>query len=128
MNATVGWTLALVGTAIGGYRFGWQGFALCVSAMVFWLLLQFSAALRTMRAASQAPVGHVASAVMLNAKLGRGMRLIDVVRLTRSLGAKLGDDAERFRWADPGGAAVIVEFRAGRCSSWELQRPEADGA
>lgn len=128
MNTTLGWTLAAIGTAIGGYRFGWQGVALCVSAIVFWLLLQFTAALRAMRIASQAPVGQVKSAVMLNAKLRRGMRLIEVIRLTRSLGTRLGDDPEEFRWTDAGDVAVTVEFRAGRCSRWTLQRPDSDGA
>ena len=46
MNPVVGWSLAAVGGAIGYLRFGAQGLALCVSAIVFWLLLQFSMALR----------------------------------------------------------------------------------
>ena len=77
---------------------------------MFWLLLQFSRALRVMRLAAQAPVGQVASAVMLHAALRDGMRLMEVITLTRSLGRKVGDAPETFAWRDASGAAVVVEF------------------
>jgi len=128
MNPVVGWTLAVIGTAIGYARYGWQGVALCASAIVFWLLLQFNLALRTMRAAGESPVGTVASAVMLHAKLKKGMRLLQVIQLTRSLGEKLGDAPETFRWTDASGAAVRMTFERGRCTGWTLERPAAPPA
>jgi hypothetical protein len=53
--------------ALGYVQYGWPGVVLAVSGIVFWLLLQFTRALRAMRTAGGAPVGHVASAVMLQA-------------------------------------------------------------
>lgn len=125
MNPYIGWALAAVGTAIGYARFGWQGVALCVSVIVFWLLLQFSAALRAMRAAGESPVGTVASAVMLHARLKKGMRLLQVIALTRSLGERLGDSPETYRWTDASGASVRLTLVASRCTGWSLERPAA---
>jgi len=64
----------------------------------------------------------VPSAVMLHAKLNAGMRLMDVVMLTRSLGRKLRDAPETFAWRDESGAEVEIEFVAGRCTQWRLTR------
>ena len=129
MNPFVGWTLAAIGTAIGYVRFGWPGVALCASVVVFWLLLQFSAALRAMRAAGESPVGTVASAVMLHARLKKGMRLLQVIQLTRSLGEKLADAPETYRWTDGSGASVRLTLVGGRCTGWILERmPAADEA
>jgi hypothetical protein len=129
-SAAFGWLLALVAHVAGWLLYGWPGVAMAFSATVFWLLLQFSRALRAMREAGGAPVGQVASAVMLNARLRAGMRLVDIIRLTRSLGEKLGDAPETFRWTDAGGVAVTVEMQGGRCARWSLQRPaeQADAA
>ena len=96
-----------------------------MSVVAFWLLLQFSRALRAMRAASGAPVGMVPSAVMLHAKLNAGMLLMDVVTLTRSLGRKLRDEPETFAWRDESGAEVEIEFVAGRCTQWRLTRDDS---
>ena len=52
-----------------------------------------------MRLAAGAPVGHVHSAVMLHAGLGAGMPMMDVVKLTRSLGRKVRDDTRDLRLA-----------------------------
>lgn len=133
MNAALGWGLAVLGTALGYAFYGWRGVALAVSVIVFWLLLQFSRALRVLRTASQAPVGRVASAVMLQAKLRPGLRLMEVLPLTQSLGEKLADNPETYRWTDDSGASVTLEFKAGRCSRWVFARPaepadEAGGA
>jgi hypothetical protein len=126
MNAWVGWALALAALVIGGLRFGWQGVALAVSVVAFWLLLQFSRAMRTLRRAGDAPVGHVDSAVMLHSKLRAGMRLPEVLALTRSLGQRLDDDGERFRWSDDAGVSVEVQMRRGRLAQWSLLRPAQD--
>ena len=126
MSATWGWALALLAVALGWVQWGWQGVLLAVSVIVFWLLLQFSRALRVMRQAAGAPVGHVPSAVMLHAKLRSGMRLMDIIPLTRSLGQAVVAEAgssETFIWTDASGAVVRVELVAGRVHKWALERP-----
>ena len=128
MDARLGWALAVAAVALGYVQYGWQGVLLAMSGIVFWLLLQFTRALHAMRVASGAPVGHVASAVMLQARLNKGHRLMDIILLTRSLGEKLADDPETFRWTDASGAAVTVELVKGRCVRWSLARPQDTGA
>ncbi|MEO7244955.1 MAG: hypothetical protein ABIX12_07390 [Rubrivivax sp.] len=129
MNGSViGWSLAVLAVALGWARWGLPGVGLAVSGVVFWLLLQFSRALRVLRVAGQRPVGHIDSAVMLNAKLRRGQTLTQVIALTRSLGEPIGADgatAERWCWTDPGGAAVELALRDGRLEQWTLRRPAA---
>ena len=127
MDARLGWALAVAAVALGYVQWGWQGVLLAVTGIVFWLLLQFTRALRAMRTAGGAPVGHVASAVMLQARLKKGQRLMDIILLTRSLGEKLADDPETFRWTDDSGAAVTVELVKGRCVRWSLARPDDAG-
>jgi len=120
----VGWGIAGVGLAAGAAAWGLRGAALAVSAIVFWLLLQLSRSVRVMRRAAERPVGYVDSAVMLQSKLVRGMPLVDVMKLTGSLGRRADparDDV--WSWADPGGVEVVVAFDAGRCVRWELRRP-----
>ena len=124
MNATVGWALAAGAVAAGYLAYGWPGVVLAVTVIAFWLLLQFSRALRVMRLAAQAPVGEVASAVMLHAALREGMRLMEIIKITRSLGHKVRDEPETFAWRDASGAKVVVEFVNGRCRGWRLTRPE----
>jgi|JI10StandDraft_1071094.scaffolds.fasta_scaffold576500_2 hypothetical protein len=131
MDARLGWALAVAAVALGYVQYGWQGVLLAVSGIVFWLLLQFTRALRAMRVAGGAPVGHVASAVMLQARLKKGQRLMDIILLTRSLGEKLADEGadqpETFRWTDASGAAVTVELVKGRCVRWSFARPADAG-
>jgi len=125
MNAaTIGWALAVAAVAVGYAGYGWRGVLLAVTVIVFWLLLQFSRALRVMRLAAQAPVGQVPSAVMLHAKLQPGMPLMAVIKLTRSLGRKVRDEPETFAWRDESGAEVEIEFAGGRCQVWRLTRAE----
>ncbi len=123
MNANMGWALAVAGIAAGYMAYGWPGGAMAVSVTVFWLLLQFSRAMRVMRIAGQAPVGRVPSAVMLHAKLKKGHRLMDVILITKSLGERLADDPETFGWSDESGAHVRVVLHGGRVTDWTLQRP-----
>ena len=125
MNAQIGWALAVVAVAAGYVGYGWPGVLLAASVTVFWLLLQFSRALRVMRNAARAPVGHVPSAVMLHSRLVAGMQMMEVVKLTRSLGHKLRDEPETFAWCDESGAEIEIEFVAGRCRLWRLTRPDA---
>ena len=123
MSATLGWALAAAAVVAGYFGYGWPGVALALSVIVFWLLLQFSRALRVMRLAAKAPVGHVPSAVMLHSKLHAGMPMMEVVKLTRSLGRKLRDEPETFSWCDESAAEVEIEFDGGRCRNWRLTRP-----
>ena len=79
-----------------------------------------------MKRAADRPVGHVGSAVMLNAKLQAGQPLLKVVALTRALGERLsevGADPETYRWRDEGGSQVTAEFKGGRLTHWQLERP-----
>ncbi|HET9978235.1 MAG TPA: hypothetical protein VFQ20_12405 [Burkholderiaceae bacterium] len=123
----MGWTLVAGALLAGWFGYGWKGLVLALSVIVFWLLLQFSRSLRVLRLAAGAPVGHVASAVMLNARLAKGLRLADVIKLTGSLGRKLRDEPdEAFVWTDAGGVSVEVEFRGGRCTQWTLARPNLE--
>ena len=150
MNAWLGWALAVLAVAAGYTGWGWPGVALAVTVIVFWLLLQFGRLLRAMRQAGGAPVGHVASAVMLHARLRQGMRLMDIIPLTRSLGQRLGDagspeapeapeatealesrntaaasegPVEHFGWVDGSGARVRITLVNGRLTTWSLERP-----
>ena len=125
MNARVGWALAALAIGVGFAAWGWRGALLGISVTVFWLLLQFSRALGAMRRAAQAPVGHVDSAVMLQARLQPGMLMMQVLPLTRSLGEKVTDEPETWLWRDAGGDAVRVEMRAGRVSAVQLLRAAA---
>jgi hypothetical protein len=124
VSAWIGWVLAVAAVAAGWMRYGWRGVALALTVIVFWLLLQFTRALRVLREASGRPVGQVGNAVMLHARLARGMRLPAVLKLTRSLGRKVADEPETFVWADAGGDEVQVELRAGRVAAWTLRRAE----
>jgi hypothetical protein len=118
--------LALVAIVLGWFQWGWQGVILAISVVVFWLLLQFSRAMRVMRQAAGAPIGHVDSAVMLNAKLRAGMRLMEIIPLTRSLGQAVEGEPgvpETFTWTDTSGACVRVQLVGGRLRQWSLERP-----
>jgi hypothetical protein len=128
MNIAIGWLLAAAALALGYMQWAWPGVALAVTLIVFWLLLQFSRALRALRKAASAPVGHIDSAVMLHAKLQPGQRLPQILALTRSLGIRRGDDPEVFEWRDAGGDAVRIELVDGKLTRWELQRADAAGA
>lgn len=124
MSAFVGWALAAAALVVGWLSYGWRGVVLALTVIVFWLLLQFSRTLRLLRSAGQAPIGHVHSALMLHSKLRTGMRLPAIIGLTRSLGRKVRDEPETFAWRDTGGDEVQIEFVAGRCARWTLQRAD----
>lgn len=124
MNPLLGWGLVGAALAAGAWSYGWRGIVLALTAIAFWLLLQFSRTLRTMRLAARAPVGSVASAVMLHAELKQGMPMLAVLPLTRSLGRAVGaPEAETYRWTDAGGSSVQAVFRDGRLLHWTLERP-----
>ena len=124
-NAWLGWGLAMVAVTAGYVSYGWRGVALAATVTAFWLLLQFSRALRALREATGRPAGQVPSAVMLHSKLCRGMRLPEVLKHTRSLGRRLHDEPETWAWADEAGDQVVVVLTNGRVSAWELKRAGA---
>jgi len=133
MNPWVGWTLAAAAVLAGYWSYGPAGAVLGVTVVVFWLLLQFTRAMRVMRAAGAAPVGWVGSTVMLQSRLRKGMRMLDVLPLAGALGRKLGETPaqglETFEWQDPSSARLAIEFRHGRCTGWTLARDaDADTA
>lgn len=125
MNPIVGWGLAALAVAAGWWGYGWQGVVMAVSVVVFWLLLQFSRALRTMKNAATAPKGHVDSAVMFNAQLKAGMTLMQVIALTESLGERVSETPETWAWADNGHSRVTLVFEGAKLRSWQLTRPDA---
>ena len=51
LNPILGWSLAAAAVVGGYFSYGWQGVVLAMSAVVFWLLLQFSRVLRALRTA-----------------------------------------------------------------------------
>ncbi len=123
MAPLIGWLLAIAALVVGYTTQGWQGLILAVTVIAFWLVLQLNKALRVMRGASSAPVGHVPSAVMLNAKLHAGMKLLDVTALTHSLGKPVTTSPEVFEWYDETGSWVNATFVNGRLTHWALHRP-----
>ena len=123
MDTKLGWALAVVGVALGYAVWGWQGVVLAVSVMAFWLLLQFSRALRAMKTAADSPLGFVASAVMFQSRLKPGLAMLQVVALTHSLGCKLGASGDVWRWADGAGNSVTLTFTDGKLTAWVLERP-----
>jgi uncharacterized protein (DUF58 family) len=123
MNAPwFGWALAVLAVAAGYVSYGWRGVLLAVTVIVFWLLLQLSRTLRTLRMAAGSPVGRVGSAVMLHSRLKPGLRLVDVIGMTRSLGERVSESPEVWRWRDDGGATLILEFDGARLAQWRLER------
>jgi hypothetical protein len=123
MNPWVGAGLALAALVAGGVLLGWQGVIFAMTGIVFWLLLQMSRLMRLMKQAGAAPMGSVANAVMLSSKLHTGMKLVDLITLTGSLGVKQAP--ETFRWQDAGGDAVEAVLRKGRLAEWRLIRADA---
>jgi len=128
MNKLFGVALALAALVMGGLLFGWKGVILALSVIVFWLLMQFSRLLRVMKMAGSAPVGHVDSAVMLNSKLRAGLKLVDLIPLTHSLGEKIASAPETYRWTDPGGVSVELVMQDGLLARWTLIRPADEAA
>jgi hypothetical protein len=112
--------------AVGYQKYGWQGMAVVLGGIVMWMLLHFTRMMTVLKRASNTPMGYVGSAVMLNAKLKKGVNLLHVMALTRSIGLlQTEKDAqpEIFRWQDNGSSHVTCTFMNGKLQSWELYRP-----
>lgn len=122
MNPWIGVGLALAGLILGGALLGWQGVIFAMTGIVFWLLLQMSRLMRVMKTAGAAPMGSVDNAVMLNSKLHVGMKLVDLIGLTGSLGVKQAP--ETFAWRDASGDVVEAVLKKGRLAEWRLVRAD----
>lgn len=120
--------LAIVVFTIGAWQaFQWAGIALALGGVVMWILLHFTRMVTILKKAADRPIGHVASAVMLNAKLKKGVNLMHVIAMTRSLGQLQTDkDAqpEIYTWTDTSQSVVTCTFVGGKLTEWTLQRPE----
>jgi hypothetical protein len=120
--------LAIVVFTIGAWQaFEWAGIALAVGGVVMWVLLHFTRMVTILKKAADRPIGHVASAVMLNAKLKKGLSLMHVIAMTRSLGllqTEKDTQPEIFTWTDTGQSVVTCTFVGGQLSEWTLERPE----
>ena len=117
----------IVLTVAAWRSYQWPGVVLVASGIVMWMLLHFTRILTVLKRATDRPVGSVASAVMLNAKLKKGVNLMHVIAMTRSLGALQSEkDAqpEIFRWTDNGDSHVTCTFTGGKLTEWVLHRPE----
>lgn len=117
--------LVLLGVAYRSY--GWAGVALVGGAIVMFLLMHFNRTMQVLKRAADRPVGTVASAVMLNAKLKPKATLLHVIAMTRALGEQRSpkdEQPEVFRWTDAGGSWVDCTFVGGKLAEWKLTRPE----
>ena len=123
MNIWISWALAVAALYIGYKNFGWQGIVFAITLIVFWLLLQYSRVNRLMTKVGAAEKGRVGDARSLAPKLKKGLPLIDVLKMTNSLGILIHSEPETFRWSDGNGDAVDVMFDVkGRTASWTLDR------
>jgi hypothetical protein len=92
-----------------------------------WILLHFTRMVTVLSRAANRPVGHVGSAVMLNAKLKKGVNLMHVIAMTKSLGERLSAEnaqPEIFKWTDEGESFVTCTFKDGKLIQWDMTRPE----
>ena len=122
----MGWAMAALALVAGYFGYGWPGVLLACTVIVFWLLMQFSRAVRTMKQATKRPLGMADSALMLHSKLHAGMRLADILKLSGSLGRRVGEgpEPEIYAWCDNAGDEVVVELKGGLLTAWRLQRVE----
>ncbi len=119
--------LGIVVLVFAAYRaYGLQGIITVSGGLVMWALLHYTRLMNVMQKARHSPIGHVGSAVMLNAKLKPGVNLMHVVAMTRALGEHLlaeGQEPEVYRWTDGTQSYVTCEFVNGRLVRWKLERP-----
>ena len=123
------WAAGTLLVTMSYFKFGWQGVALVGGGIVFWMLLHFSRMMTVLKRAANRPMGHVGSAVMLNAKLQKGKTLLHVTAMTKSLGqlqSAKDTQPEVYRWTDTGGSYVTCTFVGGKLTNHVLFRPSVD--
>jgi hypothetical protein len=116
----------IVFVAAAWHEYKWPGVAVATGAVVMWIVLHFTRMVTVLSRAANRPVGHVDSAVMLNVKLKKGVNLMHVIAMTKSLGVRLSEEnaqPEIFKWTDPGDSFVVCTFKAGKLQGWEMTRP-----
>jgi hypothetical protein len=116
----------IVFVAAAWHEYKWPGVAVATGAVVMWILLHFTRMVTVLSRAANRPVGYVDSAVMLNVKLKKGVNLMHVIAMTKSLGVRLSEEnaqPEIFKWTDPGDSFVVCTFKAGKLQGWEMTRP-----
>jgi hypothetical protein len=119
----------IVFVAAAWHEYKWPGVAVATGAVVMWILLHFTRMVTVLSRAANRPVGHVDSAVMLNVKLKKGVNLMHVIAMTKSLGVRLSKEnaqPEIFKWTDPGDSFVICTFKAGKLQGWDMTRPSQE--
>jgi hypothetical protein len=139
-NARMNWRNIYLPAGLAGLlylsfrAFGWWGFSLVSSGIIFWLLQHVTRLMKTMESAAERPIGTLDNAVMFHAALHPGQRLLAVIGLARSFGqlhTESGQQPEIFVWQDPAGDKVHCEFKEGRLVRFTLERhtavSEADG-
>lgn len=117
--------------ALSHQAWGLKGVAVAATGLVMWALLHLNRMMAVLKRAADQPKGWVGSAVMLNAKLKKGVNLLHVMALTRSIGERVSTedaDPEVYRWTDNGGSTVTCEFHQGKLEQWTLWRPDCTTA
>jgi hypothetical protein len=122
------WIAGALIVSLAYNKMGWPGVVLAVGVLVFWMLLSYTRMMQTLRRAAETPKGHVSSAVMLNARLTKGLTLLQVIALTKSLGTEVSKEPEVWRWTDASQSFVDCSFKSGKLDSWALTRPAGEDA
>lgn len=124
------WWAAIAIVFWGVWRqYGGMGLLLAFSTLMFWFTIQFSQTMRTLKRAAGRPKGTVAHAMRLHLKLKPGMKLLQIIATTGSLGEMLSEpdvQPEVYRWTDPGGSSVTGRFLDGRLLDHHIQRVSDD--
>jgi hypothetical protein len=124
-KSAVLWLAATLVVAFSYQKMGWPGVALSVGALIFWMLLNATRMLQTLKRAANNPKGFVASAVMLHARLQPGLSLLQVIAMTKALGEEVSKEPEVWRWTDDGHSFVECRFEKGKLAEFTLTRSQA---
>lgn len=111
--------------------YGMQGILTVSGGLLMWGLLHFTRLMSVMQKAAKRPIGYVGSAVMLNARLAKGVNLMHVVAMTQALGERVSAEnaePEVYRWTDGTHSHVTCEFQHGKLVAWTLVRPQDNPA
>ncbi len=104
--------------------YGVPGLLLAVLMLSFWLLLHFTKLMRLLRTVAARPMGRTSDAEALRTRLKPGMAMVDVIRLTLSIGqlrTPPDTEPEERHWLDDTGQAVVCRFEHGRLVSFRLE-------
>jgi hypothetical protein len=104
--------------------YSWPGLILALLMLSFWLLLHFTKLMRLLRTVANRPLGRVRDATVLAKHLKPGMPLVDVMRLTLSIGALQSapdTEPEVRTWSDDAGRTAICSFEQGRLVSFRVE-------